>query len=277
MARVPGVTSDDPESVPVRDPGDGGQLYGQDPRSYRAGRPDYPERVYDVLVHRCGLREGSRVVEIGPGTGLATAKMLSFGANVTGVEVNASMAQYLLETLGDKDLDVVVAPFEDAQLANGAFDLAVAANSFHWVELAVAARKLRRLVVPGGWVGIWGMLFDDPTRPDDLGPYLQSLLGVSSTLTAGPGSLLSRLDEAAGLPDLREAGFVVIESELIRSTMTMDAVQVRALYASMTLILCRPPPEQARLLDALEEIVRDQLGGRVDRHFVTRLHTARNP
>lgn len=255
----------------------GRRLYGQDPGSYHAGRPDYPERVYEVLVDRCGLREGSRVIEIGPGTGLATARLLSLGARVTGVEVNAAMADYLGGTLGSQKLDVVVAPFEEAELADGAFDLAVAANAFHWIDPEVGAQRLRRLLVPAGWVASWGMLFDDPTRPDDLSPFLERLLGVSSTLASTPEALPFHLAEAAHLPELRRAGFVDIESEVIRSEVTMTPDQVRALYASMTIILRRPPGEQPGLLDAIEAIVRDEFGGHLERHFVTGLSTARNP
>jgi SAM-dependent methyltransferase len=262
--------------VDARDGAKGRQLYGQDPRSYNAGRPDYPDRVYQVLVDRCGLREGSRVLEIGPGTGLATARLLSLGANVTGVEVNPSMADYLRATLGGQGLDVVVAPFEEAQLAEGAFDLAVAANSFHWIDPGVGVEKLGRLLVPAGWVAIWGMIFDDPTRPDELAPYVKNLLGVSSTFAATPGGLPFDLDQAARFPELRRAGFLDIESEVIRSEVTMNAAQVRALYASMTIILRRPPGERAHLLDAIAAIVQDEFGGRIERHFVTGFYTARN-
>jgi hypothetical protein len=52
------MTSGQPEGkVAAVDPDNGRQLYGQDPAPYRAGRPDYPERVYDVLVNRCRLRK----------------------------------------------------------------------------------------------------------------------------------------------------------------------------------------------------------------------------
>jgi SAM-dependent methyltransferase len=272
------VTFDGPESkVSARDTHDGRQLYGQDPASYGAGRPAYPERVYDVLVARCGLREGSRVVEIGPGTGLATARILALGAKVTGIEPNEPLARYLQKTLGNRSLDVVVAAFEDAPLEDGIFELAVAANAFHWVDQEVGPPKLRRIVVPGGWLAIWGMLFVDPTRPDQLTPFLQRELGLSSSPVITPERLPFHMDEAARLPELRRAGFVNIESEVIRSQVPMGAAEVRALYASMTTILCRPPAEQPRLLDAIEGIVRDEFGGEVDRHFITGLYTARNP
>jgi SAM-dependent methyltransferase len=263
--------------VAAADPVDGRQVYGQDPASYRAGRPDYPQRVFDVLVDRCGLGEASRVLEIGPGTGLATARLLALGANVTAVEVNPSMATYLRETLPDDALQVVRSSFEDAPLMEASFDLAVAANAFHWVDQEVGPKRLRHLVVAGGWIAIWGMLFDDPTRPDDLAPSMQSLLGVSSIAAAEPGELPFHLDMSSRLPGLHNAGFVEVDNEVIRSDVTMTAAQVRALYASMTLILCRPRDEQAGLLDTIEGIVRDDFGGHVDRHFITILYTARNP
>jgi SAM-dependent methyltransferase len=217
------------------------------------------------------------VLEIGPGTGLATARMLALGADITAVEANAAMARYLGETLSDEALHIVCASFEEATLAERSFDLAVAANSFHWVDQEVGPQKLRRLVAARGWVAIWGMLFDDPTRPDELGQSVQSLLGLSPIAVREPGPAPFHLDEAARLPGLRDAGFLDVENEVIRSDVTMSAAQVRALYASMTVILCRPPKERAGLLDAIEQIVRDEFGGQADRHFITVLYTARNP
>jgi SAM-dependent methyltransferase len=272
------MTSREPEDKGLAvGPDNGQELYGQDPASYAAGRPDYPERVYDVLVNRCRLREGSRVVEIGPGTGLTTAKLLSLGASVTAVEPNASMARYLEQTLDGEALDVVVAPFEDAPLPAGSFDLAIAANSFHWVDPDIGPQKLGRLVAPGGWVAIWGMLFDDPTRRTEFSSALRDLLGPPLVSVTDPGHLQLLMDEAARLPSLRQAGFLDVESELIRSEVTLNAVQVRALYTSMTIILRRSPSEQPLLLDSIEGIVRDQFGGHVDLHFVTGLATARHP
>ena len=57
----------------------------------------------------------------------------------------------------------------------------------------------------------------------------------------------------------------------------LDAGQVRALYASVALVLRRSPAEQALVLDRLEALARDRFGGRVERLFVTALYTGRRP
>ena len=68
---------------------EGRRLFGLDPQAYEAGRPDYPQAVYQSLVHRCGLAAGARVLEIGPGTGLVTQRLLAEGAKVVAVEPKA--------------------------------------------------------------------------------------------------------------------------------------------------------------------------------------------
>lgn len=41
-------------------------------------RPPYPDEVFTLLTERCGLGPGTRVLEIGPATGLATLAATSF-------------------------------------------------------------------------------------------------------------------------------------------------------------------------------------------------------
>jgi SAM-dependent methyltransferase len=126
--------------VPLRDSGiqthrdEGRRLFGLDPAGYRAGRPDYPEAVYETLVQRCGLGPTARVLEIGPGTGLVTQHLLRQGAHVTAVEPDRSMAPYLCDPASSANLDVVIASFEETDIPLDNFDLAVAATSFHWVD-----------------------------------------------------------------------------------------------------------------------------------------------
>src|SRR5947209_15397388 len=105
------------ETADGLDPSEGRDLYGEDPAAYEAGRPSYPERIWDVLEARCNLGAGSRVVEIGPGTGLVTRRVLSLGAEVVGVEPSAPMAAHLHQTLPHDRLGVVITSFEDAPLA----------------------------------------------------------------------------------------------------------------------------------------------------------------
>jgi SAM-dependent methyltransferase len=130
----------------------------------RRRRPPYPARVYEILEW-CGLGPGSRVLEIGPGTGLATAPLLSRGADVVAVEPGRGLAAALRERLDTDRLAVIEADLEHAELPAGPYDLAVAATSFHWVDTSVALPKLAALLRPKGWLVVWWNVFADPHRP----------------------------------------------------------------------------------------------------------------
>src|SRR5579859_5881772 len=75
---------------------EGRRLFGYDPSSYAAARPDYPAGLYDRLVERCGLRPGMPVFEVGAGTGLATRRLLELGASpLVAIEPDPTLAAFL--------------------------------------------------------------------------------------------------------------------------------------------------------------------------------------
>jgi len=256
---------------------DARRLYGLDPVAYEAGRPDYPERVYDVLKQRCGLTAGTSVLEIGPGPGRVTRRLLATGARVLAVEPDPASAAHLSQTMESNALEVVEGSFEDAPLPDH-FDLAVAAMSFHWVDQELGLPKLGRVVRPGGWVAVWWTVFGDRTRPDPFHEATRHLLPEGAGPDREPAQPQFELDAEQRRFDLaRRAGLADVDGELIRWTVHMDPAQVRALYASMIAILRRPQPEQHRLLDTLVALAGDEFGGVVERPFVTALYTGRRP
>ena len=47
--------------------------FDRDAAGYDQARPGYPDAIYDLVAATCGLRAGSRLLEIGAGTGSGTA------------------------------------------------------------------------------------------------------------------------------------------------------------------------------------------------------------
>lgn len=272
------------------------QLYGSDPAEYDAGRPDYPDRVYEILVDRCGLEEGARVLEIGPGTGLATRHLLGAGAEVVAVEPDPALAGYLVDTNPGRSLRVIPTTFEDVDLGDDRFDLVAAATSFHWVAQENGLTKVGRLVRPGGWVALWWTIFRDVSRADPFWEATQPMINEATSTnapppkpsppgatTATPAKKVERrpmfeLDLERRQQDLREqAGLESVEGELIRWTGRMAPAEVRGLYGSMIVILRLDATVRERLLDGLERIADEDFGGIVERPFITSLFTGRKP
>ena len=117
------------------DRAEGRVAFGDDPAGYHAARPAYPDWVFETLHDRCGLKDGAAIFEIGPGTGIATRRLLDLGANpLVAIEPDPRLAAYLRGKNPDEALVVEVSTFEDAALPELAFDLGVSATAFHWLD-----------------------------------------------------------------------------------------------------------------------------------------------
>ena len=259
---------------------EGRRLFGLDPAGYRAGRPDYPEAVYETLRGRCGLGPKTKILEIGPGTGLVTRHLLREGAHVTAVEPDPSMASYLERAEASAKLDVVQSSLEEADVGSARFDLAVAATSFHWVDQEIGLSKVGQALKPGGWAALWWTLFRDPDQPDEFSQAVEQFLGpVTRGAFDEPGRPPFQVDESHRRRDLAHgAGLENVTSRVITWTWGMTPLQARALYGSMGSVIRRSPDEKRQVLDGVERLATElSVDGLVRRRFVTALYTGRRP
>jgi len=258
---------------------EGRRLFGADPAGYDLARPGHAERVYEVLVARCGLRRGARVLEIGPGTGQATRRLLELGAKpLVALEPNSVLASFLRNALGDR-VDVHETTVEDADLDPASFDLAAAASSFHWVEEDLALSRILDALRPGGWVALWWTLFGDGNVPDAFVEATSPLLeGLRLSPTAGEeGRPRHALDTEARSSALASAGFVAVDHELARWDASWDTAGIRALYGSFSPLLRLEEDRREEILDAIALVAERDFGGRIGRTLTTALYTARRP
>jgi SAM-dependent methyltransferase len=118
---------------------------------YDQARPGYPAGLFDDLAELTGIGPGSRVLEIGPGTGQATLPLAERGCQVVAVELGRDLAAVARRNLaGFPSVEVVTAAFEEWPLPTAPFDLVLAATAFHWIDPAVRADKAAGALRTGG-------------------------------------------------------------------------------------------------------------------------------
>ncbi len=135
---------------------------------YARYRPSYPAAALDLLHDRCGLRPMAVVADIGSGTGILSELLLERGARVMAVEPNASMRAAAQVRLGARaGFTSIAACAEATTLAAASIDLLVAAQAFHWFDVAKSRREALRIVRRGGSAAL---LWNE--RPPDPDPFL---------------------------------------------------------------------------------------------------------
>ncbi len=256
------------------------RLFGGDPGGYDRARPDYPARVYEILTARCGLRPGAATLEIGPGSGLATRRLLALGADpLVAVEPDERLATYLSRQLqaAGRAIELRVEAFEEAALEASSFDLVVSATAFHWLDQPVALAKVGRILRPGGWLANWWNLFGDSFGVDafhEATTHIMAPLGRPAANTAG--RLPFPLDAEARLADLRATGvFDALDHELMPWPARFTPSQLRALYSTFPNVGGLAEPRRSAVLDALAAVAERDFGGLVERTFYTVLYLAR--
>ncbi|MDE1820028.1 MAG: class I SAM-dependent methyltransferase [Euryarchaeota archaeon] len=259
----------------------GRRIFGTDPAVYNRVRFGYPPRVHEILQRRCGLVPGSRVFEIGPGTGIATRELLMLGANpLTVVEPDPRLARYLGGHLCRfrSRVRIVNAPFERAQLEEGGYDLGAAATSFHWLNERVALRKVARALRPEGWWASWSNLHGDLEHPGPFHRAIQPLYGRPSGQPpkwAQGGASLAK-QQAERLHAIRASRcFDRATAEVVRWPVTLSTSRVVALWSTFSDIRVLPVAKRRQFLLGLARISDDEFGGTVRFKIVTPIVTAR--
>jgi SAM-dependent methyltransferase len=127
---------------------------------YSENRPSYPPALVDWLIGVAGLRPGARIVDLGCGTGIATRAFAARGFDVVGVDPSERMLERARAAGG--------ATYRRGEstatgLDAASFDLAIAAQAFHWFDIPATLAELRRILVPRGWcAAFWNLRADTP-------------------------------------------------------------------------------------------------------------------
>jgi SAM-dependent methyltransferase len=256
------------------DRSEGRRVFGLDPAGYQRSRPGHPDEVYEVLEKRCGLGPGARVLEIGSGTGQATRPILERGvARLVAIEPDPELADFLPSVTGGRP-EILRTTLEEADLPPAAFDLGIAASSFHWVDAERGLAVIRRALRPGGWWAMWWTHFGDDSRPD---PFRDAIDHLVVDLESSPGATGISRDPEAALAVLANAGFERAELKLISSSREWDADGIRGLFATFSPIARLEPSRRDEILDGIARIAREDFGDRVVKPVLTRLYTAQSP
>jgi len=122
---------------------------------YDKSRPDYPKELITTIIGKTNLKPGSKVLEIGAGSGKATAQFADYGLEMLCIEPGADLAEKGIEMLKDKNVKFIVSTFEDYPEPAEYFDAIISAQAFHWVSQPIGYQKCANALKEGGHLAMF--------------------------------------------------------------------------------------------------------------------------
>ncbi len=247
---------------------------------YDDARPAYPEPMIDAVLAYAGLAPGARALEIGAGTGQATAQFAWRGIPVHAVEPGAAMADVIREKFEGTGLEVTVetADLETAALPPRAFGLVFASTSWHWLTPGVRWSIVGETLAPGGTLAaFWNI---PHWRRTALCPQLDAVYRSSGADLSQLGPMAAAEVEHAALmaeffndaPD-REA-FTDFRGAQFGWEETYTAQEYVALLGTYGDHLTLEPDVRERLLTGVAAVIEEH-GGTLELPYTTHLLVAR--
>jgi SAM-dependent methyltransferase len=130
--------------------------FAREALAYARGRPEYPVALDQWLRDDLKLDETRTVLDLGAGTGKFTRRLLATGANIIAVDPVQEMLAQLMRAVPTVAARSGTA--EKIPVNNGAVDAVVCAQSFHWFATKAALAEMRRVLRPGGSLGlVWNV------------------------------------------------------------------------------------------------------------------------
>jgi SAM-dependent methyltransferase len=248
--------------------------FDDDAEAYERSRPVAPDDVFDELVDLAHLEPGSRVVEIGPGTGQATRPLAERGLRVLALELGPHLAARARANLSPfPDVEIRTTSFEAWDPGDDRYDAVFACNSFHWIDPDTRFQRAAAALRPGGHLAV---LSTPWVIPDDAQRFWWDIQDDWAAVGE------DRVDPATAHPDrvedLRPA--VVASRSFDEPTIRRRLFEVRFTADEYALNLSTqsgvkalPPSAQADLVERVRQRVLAG-GGTVTAHLLAMLTVA---
>lgn len=245
---------------------------------YQQARPEYPDELFDALVDLAGLEPGDRLLEIGCATGKATLPLARRGFSITCIDPGPALVAAARHNLAAfADVDVRLGRLEDADVADGAaYDVVLAATSWHWLDPDVRYRRAWELLRPGGHLAFWSATH---VFPDGGDPVFRELQDVYDEIGEGvPGG--ATYPRPGELPDQRgeiEASgfFTDVRVRHVDWEVDYDADGYLALLDTFSGHISMAPWQRERLYGEVRRRLGDRPDGLLRRGWGAVLHVAR--
>lgn len=253
--------------------------FDQDASLYEEVRPGYPNALFLDIIKFSEISEGSKILEIGCGTGQATLPFAQQGYAIHCIELGANLAAIAKHKLkAYPKAQVSVGNFEEFPLKEKTFDLVVSATAFHWIDPEVGYQKAADVLKPNGTLALF---WNKPVQTiQDSSDCFHAIQNIYKRVVPEMAKLFNALPHPNAVPTL-------IKDELNRSNLFEEVTVLKyrwtTEYTSQSYIkllntysdhIALEEDTRAKLFNDIVTLVETDFNGRIVKEYLSILYLA---
>ena len=134
---------------------------------YDKYRPSYPQEIIDTIIKKANLHTGSKILEIGSGSGKATTQFADYGFEMCCIDPGVKLIEKGRERFQGKNIKFIASRFEDFTTTSCYYDAIISAQAFHWLPQPTGYEKCASALKDCGYLApFWNIEILQETTMD---------------------------------------------------------------------------------------------------------------
>ncbi len=246
---------------------------------YDEVRPDYPRQLIDDIISLSEIPNKGAILEIGSGSGQATAAFVEKGYCIHCIEPGENLVEIAKKKFADSpNVTFEVGFFEETEIRKTAYDLVISATAFHWVPAqkgyALAASALK----PDGSIALfWNMHPEiEPRVSEALREIYKQYVPSIHAFMYRPDKKSVKEEAQSGEDEINNSGlFETAKLQYYSWSKEYTAEQYTKLLNTYANYQTLPEDVRTVFFDKVQEVINLQFGGKITNHYLATLYTAR--
>ena len=268
-----------------------GLSFDSEAHHYDRFRPRYPREVFDDIATLGAIDATSEILEVGCGPGVATEEMIARGWSVLAVDPGKQFAELARAKFLRGRFSFEVSTFDEWHPRGRRFDMLLAATAFHWVAPDLRWVKAAQILKDGA---LLALVTNEDVNEGSYHDFIEATrviredYGVEEegdvrTLEEYRQWVTSARDDVGALWEaMSPHGSTTLARELFAPPkvrfypwrMKYVTNEVRGLLGTYPRFLVLEREAREQLFTRLGEVIDNDFGGELTRHYVAVLATA---
>lgn len=135
------------------------EMFDQTAEYYDTFRPSYPREIIKKIVSSTHVNPHSKLLEIGAGSGKATALFEPYGLDILCIEPGENLVRNGRIKFSEfENIKFEVGRFEEIDLPERQYDVIFSAQAFHWIPQPIGYEKCAYTLKDNGYLALfWNM------------------------------------------------------------------------------------------------------------------------